>query len=426
MKTKLSLLLILVMMLTILTPETTIAATIKINNTSAVVPVGMYKKLSVSGTSKKVSWSSSNKTVAAVSSSGIVTGKKSGTATILAKVSGKALKCKVTVINRYNAEQVGNATVAIVQKYYKRAHLVEYERSGNSIELLIGRPVGDGAPGRTVTVDISTGKATWEYYWDDFFSKMPRNFTVWNCKAVKKVTKITLNRASASVVKGKTLTLKATITPSDAMNKGVTWISSNKKVATVTSKGVVKGLAYGTATITAKARDGSGKTAACKITVTKSSAVVPNVTESFLKKKIADAAKVLGYKQRLQFGLRGHIVAYTKTKIDNPLGRISRYNYIKCESKEENKNGRWGVHITDKTLALFGVKVGMTRAQVQKALTKAKWKYAGKDSSDSEYELNYYPTDKNSIMYKNKGEISVYFDEDTKRVYMMYYYVGND
>ena len=52
--------------------------------------------------------------------------------------------------------------------------------------------------------------------------------------------------------KGKRVTLKVAKTPFTAQDT-VKWTSSNKKVATVTSKGVVKGLKKGTATITAKA-----------------------------------------------------------------------------------------------------------------------------------------------------------------------------
>ena len=65
----------------------------------------MKKKLSVSGTNKTVKWTSSASAVATVSSSGLVVGKKAGTTTIKAKVSGKTLTCTITVINKYDARQ---------------------------------------------------------------------------------------------------------------------------------------------------------------------------------------------------------------------------------------------------------------------------------------------------------------------------------
>ena len=89
------------------------------------------------------------------------------------------------------------------------------------------------------------------------------------CKVTVKqpVTSVKLNKTSATLKKGESLTLKATVSPSSANNKTVTWTSSNKKVATVSSKGVVKAVGNGTATITVKTKDGSGKKTTCKITV---------------------------------------------------------------------------------------------------------------------------------------------------------------
>ncbi|MCM1256412.1 MAG: Ig-like domain-containing protein [Roseburia sp.] len=79
-------------------------------------------------------------------------------------------------------------------------------------------------------------------------------------------TKITLPK-KAAVKKGKSLQLKAAITPADAKKAGVTWTSSDKKIATVNSKGKVTGKKYGRVTITATAKDGSGVKATCKLTV---------------------------------------------------------------------------------------------------------------------------------------------------------------
>ena len=58
----------------------------------------------------------------------------------------------------------------------------------------------------------------------------------------------TLTKSSATIAKGKTTTIKSKAAPASK----VTYISSNKKVATVTSKGVVKGIRKGKATITVK------------------------------------------------------------------------------------------------------------------------------------------------------------------------------
>lgn len=88
-----------------------------------------------------------------------------------------------------------------------------------------------------------------------------------------KVSKITITTTTSNkIATGKKVTLKAAVTPSNAYNKGVTWKSSNTKVATVSSSGVVttkKKMGGKTVTITATAKDGSGKKASYKIYIKK-------------------------------------------------------------------------------------------------------------------------------------------------------------
>ncbi len=86
-------------------------------------------------------------------------------------------------------------------------------------------------------------------------------------KVVTPVSKVKLNMSSATIKVGENKTLKATITPSTASNKKLTWKSSDKKIVSVTSKGVVKGVKAGKATVTATAADGSKKKASCIVTV---------------------------------------------------------------------------------------------------------------------------------------------------------------
>ncbi len=85
---------------------------------------------------------------------------------------------------------------------------------------------------------------------------------------------ISLDKTSLTLEKGKSATLKATVTLPNGGSSAVTWSSSNTGVATVSS-GNVTAVAEGTATITAKSA--GGKTAACKVTVTKPSVPVTSV-----------------------------------------------------------------------------------------------------------------------------------------------------
>lgn len=89
-----------------------------------------------------------------------------------------------------------------------------------------------------------------------------------NCE----VTKVTLNKKSIVLkVKGKSnqkfTTLKVAITPKSAINKKVKWFTSNAKIATVNSKGKVTAKKKGTCYVTVTAKDGSKKSAKCKIVV---------------------------------------------------------------------------------------------------------------------------------------------------------------
>jgi hypothetical protein len=72
---------------------------------------------------------------------------------------------------------------------------------------------------------------------------------------------------SNSITVGETVTLIATVLPTYAENKSVTWTSSKTSVATVSSTGVVTAVASGTATITVTTVDGN-ETATCEVTVT--------------------------------------------------------------------------------------------------------------------------------------------------------------
>ena len=113
-------------------------------------------------------------------------------------------------------------------------------------------------------------------------------------KAVVKVTKVSVTASARNIAAGKKVQLKAAVAPSKATNKAVTWKSSNTKVATVSSKGVVtfsKKAGGKKVTITATAKDGSKKYG--KITLTCMKGSVKKITLSGVKTlKTGKTAKV--------------------------------------------------------------------------------------------------------------------------------------
>lgn len=86
------------------------------------------------------------------------------------------------------------------------------------------------------------------------------------------VDSVCLNYSYLSLEKGDRRDLSATVCPANATNKSISWSSSNPAVATV-SGGTVRAVGVGGATITARAQDGSGKYAECRVTVNRPIAV---------------------------------------------------------------------------------------------------------------------------------------------------------
>ena len=165
-------------------------------------------------------------------------------------------------------------TVVNLTKGTKFAVVVLYEvESGRAIAMADGPSTSTSWFTATNVAESgqSYARSTESNAWQDV-SNMSYNFCIkaYTATGTTGVTAISLNKTSVSVEKGKTYQLQATVTPTNATIKTVSWTSSNTKVATVDSTGKVTAVAAGTVTITCTAKDGSGKKATCKVTVTAS------------------------------------------------------------------------------------------------------------------------------------------------------------
>ena len=136
--------------------------------------------------------------------------------------------------------------------------------------------------------------------------------------------------------KGETLTLKAVVAPEKATNKGIKWSSSNTKIAAVDKNGKVKALQNGTATIKATAKDGSGVSASCKITVGY------KITYKLGKGKNNDQNPEYYYNQKVNlkaaskkgYAFKGWYTDSKYTKKITTIAKNSKKNitvYAKCE-----------------------------------------------------------------------------------------------
>ena len=101
------------------------------------------------------------------------------------------------------------------------------------------------------------------------------------CKVnvVQPVTSIYLNKTALEMTALDTYQLQASVYPSEANNKEVSWESSDEKVATVDKNGLVQAKEKGTAVITAKAKDGSEVSRNCKVTVKNTAYVVTYISK---------------------------------------------------------------------------------------------------------------------------------------------------
>ena len=227
---------------------------------------------SVSGSGFKISPASGEGvgtvtvTASAASSSDETTGSVSFqseglTASVALKQSAKST-IQVGSVSKIPAEG-GTVTVDI---QYNTEFSVEVESSAQSWISFVGtKSLSSGK----LTFDVKandkteprTGKVTVK---DKSGKAQPQTLTFeQEKKKVIAVESVTLDKATATLEVGGTLTLTATVKPDDATDKTVSWSSSNEKVATV-KDGVVKAVSEGKAEIKASA---GGKSATCAITV---------------------------------------------------------------------------------------------------------------------------------------------------------------
>lgn len=286
-------------------------------------------------TDKAVTWSTSNASVATVEN-GTVTAKAAGTATITAKAGEFTASCTVTVTNPAPATieatgvtlsasslslEIGKtatltATVAPANATNKT---VAWTSSNASIATVSNGTVTAKAAGTaTITVSTANGKTA-----------------VCKVTVVKPApTGVTLNKKSATVVKGKTLQLKATVAPANASSTSVTWKSSKTSVATVSNSGKVTAKAAGTATITATTVN--GKKATCKVTV---AAVTLNAKSIPLQVGKSTTAVKVATKSPSNDKVKSYKSSNTKIATVNSKGKVTAKKVGKATITVTMKSG---------------------------------------------------------------------------------------
>ena len=229
-----------------------------------------------------ISWTSDNTSVATVDGNGKVTAVSVGTARITAAHSGQSATCVITVapieVKRITLDRTSlnlglNKTrtlVATVAPSNATDKTVTWTSSDSSIATVSNTGVVRGVAYGTATITATSSNG------------LTATCTVHVVPTP--VEGVSLNKTSTTLlINGSTYgteQLSATITPADAVNKNVTWTSSNPAVATVSSTGLVTAVANGTTTITVTTEDGN-YTASCTVKVRTRRTATLNINNSY-------------------------------------------------------------------------------------------------------------------------------------------------
>jgi len=289
----------------------TVIGCVKLNKTMAILQKGKTMTLKATVSSeiddKSVTWKSSDKTIATVTSAGKVKGVKAGFVTITCTLNatGESVSCTVTVgyvkLDKTEAILQKGKTITLTPTVYPSKltdRSVTWKSSDETIATVTSAGKVKGVKSGTATITCTS------------------NATGLSTTCTVTVGTVILNISGIILNKGNTMTLKAAVYPETLEDKSVTWESSDKTIATVTSSGKVKGIAAGTATITCTSV-ATGLSTTCKVTVT-------DFTPA--RTMLGDDADVMGIETLEEapaveepfdvYDLRGHRVLHQVTSLD--------------------------------------------------------------------------------------------------------------
>ena len=308
---------------------------VTLSKTKGTLSVGQKYTLKAtlpSGTGSTLTWSSKDKTIAKVSRKGVITAKKPGTVKITVKTfNGKSATCKVTVLpapdqvtlteslTLVEGESKSLTATALAADGSKTVTDFSFAAENGTGKITVDEKTGEvkGVKPGTAYVRVTTH--------NDVRTHLVKGKSVETVCAVKvKIgpEKIELSESKVTIGVGQSLALDPQIYGTDGKlmeDAKFTAASGSAKVASVSSKAVVKGLKKGSATITVKAVN--GVKAKCKVTVV----AAPS------KVSLSPTKPTIGVGQTLKLKTtftKGTMASCTYTSSDSAVATVSRTGKI--------------------------------------------------------------------------------------------------
>ena len=353
-------------------------------------------------TSSKITWESSNEAVASVDSTGSVTAKEHGSVTITAKTdNGLSAACTIAVITPATSltfeknivelyvgesEQL-NLTVLPIDTTDKVTYTA-YAYSDAAIVNNDGKVTAQKIGSTTITATASNGATA--------------TCTVKVIDYPTIVTGVTLDQTKYDMKTGEVFKLNATIVPSNATDKSITWASTDSSVASVSEVGTVSAVGAGKAVITATS--GNGVIAACEVTVTgvastnMSRIYIPEIFDA--KSEIINVPVMIEHNPGISF--INFSVSYDKEKME-PLEINNGALFESVMGSIDAENG--------KIKLIFSSDTDITKSGV---LAKIKFKRKNMEEDITDLSVSYYP---DGVMNKKQKRIALKMSDGRLNAY---------
>ncbi len=221
--------------------------------------------LPLNATDKSVTWMSSNTSVVTVDENGLMTAVGSGNAAILVQSndSGVTAMCNVNVYQPVESVTISNTEMTV------RKGTVFWLYAEAGPENAVNKTILWSTSDPTIATVDETGMVTTLQPGECTITATSQDTGIYaTCKVTvtEPVTGITLNYTEAAIYAGDKIAIIPTVTPLDADNKAVTYLSSDPSIAAVDENGIVTGMKGGSCVILVTTVE-RGLVASCKITV---------------------------------------------------------------------------------------------------------------------------------------------------------------